>query len=67
MALWHFEDHRIDGTVTPAVAVFAAAPMLGLYMTEPPCRRVGCAFALVAAPFVRGIGQRAAGLGRPQS
>ncbi|MFI5817413.1 hypothetical protein ACIA7S_41780 [Streptomyces sp. NPDC051643] len=56
LALRHFEDHGIDRTLTLAVEVFAAVPMLGLYITEPPRRRVGCAVALVAVPVMAVIG-----------
>ncbi|MFB7458877.1 hypothetical protein [Streptomyces sp. NPDC056188] len=47
LALRHFED-GVDRTLTFAVQVFAAAPILGLYLAEPPRRRVGCAVVLVA-------------------
>ncbi|MFB7294092.1 hypothetical protein [Actinacidiphila glaucinigra] len=56
LALSHFDDHGIDRTLTHAVAVFAAAPMLGFYLTEPPRRRVGCAFALAVVPVMAVIG-----------
>ncbi|MFJ4844067.1 MULTISPECIES: hypothetical protein [unclassified Streptomyces] len=46
--VWCFEGHSVDRALTLAVGVFAAAPMFGLYLTEPPRRRVGCAFALLA-------------------
>ncbi|MGW2931514.1 hypothetical protein ACWDA7_06520 [Streptomyces sp. NPDC001156] len=55
LALWHFED-GVDRTLTYAVIVFAAAPMLGLYIAEPPRRRVGCAVALVAVLVMAVLG-----------
>ncbi|MFJ6565256.1 hypothetical protein ACIQMV_36525 [Streptomyces sp. NPDC091412] len=55
LALWHFED-GVDRTITFAVQVFAAAPMLGLYIAEPPRRRVGCAVALVAVLVMAVLG-----------
>ncbi|MFB7739293.1 hypothetical protein ACFC08_33990 [Streptomyces sp. NPDC056112] len=55
LALWHFED-GVDRTLTFAVQVFAAAPMLGLYIAEPPRRRVGCAVALVAVLVMAVLG-----------
>ncbi|MFB7110394.1 hypothetical protein [Streptomyces sp. NPDC056291] len=55
LALWHFED-GVDRTLTFAVQAFAAAPMLGLYLAEPPRRRVGCAVALVAVLVMAVLG-----------
>ncbi|MFD4977556.1 hypothetical protein [Streptomyces sp. NPDC058424] len=55
LALRHFED-GVDRTLTFAVQVFAAAPMLGLYLAEPPRRRVGCAVVLVAVLVMAVLG-----------
>ncbi|MFE2582682.1 hypothetical protein [Streptomyces sp. NPDC059378] len=59
LALWRFVEDVAP--LTLGVEMFAAAPLVGLYIAGPPRRRVGCATALLTVVAMALLGMTVQG------